>query len=729
MKKIQVGIFLALATLWGDVAAQAKDWFTVVGGTTSFELVRSADGRLSSRVPLLPVPDAVVPAGQQLVAQNVDVSNKLGRASALLSSVRATLEPETSSQGASLVFSADVVPELLPGPYGVVVRIGLEPTVKGQMVQQVSLTLTVPAPELRAKALAVDIVRPLPFFGAQSIVTPPVELQERTGKAPVRDIKVDVLRDAAPPPGADSGVLSFKPEFTSLVPSGAASAAVVVSGDYPLGKTVGKLEFRSPDLLAPVSVAYEVRVIESKAWIPILAFLGVLLGYGVRHVLKGRQEYKAAIASASEFVAALARARAASLDDDFRSELKSIRDELDIATAGKRKAAVVVAALGVAQPKLMTARTALDARLSGVLQKVQELRNFADVSWRAPGSIQPALDEIRAQVFLLEQDMLARNAKGANSRVQSATVKGLPSIVNAAGRYGTALAQLTTRLADSRLPLPEASQRRLVDTASLLTKSFPSPWTDVSQATVAQASQQLTKVYGDVNLALEVTKSIFGDSQAFAEWARKQLQVPETNAAFRSLAAETAKSLDTKFLLDEIEKTPFGLGAIDQRVEDLRAAWAQFCKAVVPSLTSEEVQGFIGSGSWQKLVVLAVEKKANAGAGIMLDAAAERKVFVQGEPIYSPISVPFSAPQWNSSTVRAGTAGLDGSEMEVYRNNKESEMFALAQMLVVALIFILGVYLFYGEVWVGKPKEMLTLFLLAFGLDLTADSVVAALKR
>lgn len=53
----------------------------------------------------------------------------------------------------------------------------------------------------------------------------------------------------------------------------------------------------------------------------------------------------------------------------------------------------------------------------------------------------------------------------------------------------------------------------------------------------------------------------------------------------------------------------------------------------------------------------------------------------------------------------------------------------LVQSVIVFLLFVLGAYFLYADTWVGTYKEMMALFILAFGVDLTSESVLAALKK
>lgn len=70
--------------------------------------------------------------------------------------------------------------------------------------------------------------------------------------------------------------------------------------------------------------------------------------------------------------------------------------------------------------------------------------------------------------------------------------------------------------------------------------------------------------------------------------------------------------------------------------------------------------------------------------------------------------------------------GTSRERLELFR---ESRLIALAQSLVFAALFTVGVYLLYTDTWVGTGKELLALIVLGFGVDLTGDSVVALFKK
>jgi len=730
MKIFQVTAFFLLSAFAGVTTAQQKDWYTVVGGP-SYELTQGAGSSYSVRIALAQTLGASLPAGYQLVAKTVDVTNRLGRAEKLRDAFNVELEPETPSSGPSLVATAEIADELLAGPFGLVVRISAEPGGAAALPQQfIIVTLTVPVPELRVQPFSVDIQRSLQWRGMPTVTAAPLQIRELSTKASIRDVRLEVLRDTVPSE-PDSGQLAFTPPIGTIQAGAAASAAITASGAYPLGKTSGKLEVRSKDLAAPVLVAFEVRVIESKMWIPLLAILGALAGYLLRTVFKRYQEYRAALASASEFIAALSAARASSLDATYRDKLNEARKELNEATRGKKKAAGVIAAIDEAQKKVADARTALDSSLSSLLPKVQAFRNFVDIPWRSPGPIDAPLASLRSTVFSLEQEMLARNAKAVFDRiVQAETGKGeWAAIVNAAGSYCSALASYSTHLAVARLPISGAAQTRLADVAALLTRSYPIPWVDLPTSTLEMAKTQLTIVYGDATQNRAVVEALARDALTYLEWTCSRLQLSTSERSVEDLKNITSKFIDGGVMGVEVDSRTTTFNVIDGRIARLREGWVTFCHAVAPNVATDEVEKLVRDGDWLGLVDLIAQKRPLVGTRAGSPFALSGRGEGPGEPSYSPVASPFSVPVGSSQAVHAGTAGLDGSEGEVYRLNRDSELLAFAQTLVFVVLFVLGVYLLYEDVWVGTPKEMLALLVLAFGIDLTADGVLGALKR
>ena len=66
-------------------------------------------------------------------------------------------------------------------------------------------------------------------------------------------------------------------------------------------------------------------------------------------------------------------------------------------------------------------------------------------------------------------------------------------------------------------------------------------------------------------------------------------------------------------------------------------------------------------------------------------------------------------------------------EQETLRNwSKRAEQ---TQSVIFGVLFIVGTFVLYEDAWVGTGGEILALFMLAFGLDLTSANVLSAFKK
>ncbi len=376
---------------------------------------------------------------------------------------------------------------------------------------------------------------------------------------------------------------------------------------------------------------------------------------------------------------------------------------------------------------LGNARIELDKKLTKLLPDVQKVRSLVDVDWRAPGRIQGPLDNLEREVNLLEQDLIERNAKAANNKNENEVPKYLAELVNTIGKYGTNLGEYSYALSQAKLPVSELMQKQLADAAALVIKTFPSPWSDKEKETVDEAKVFLTKIYGDAAACRTIVKSLQQEAHVFAEWSGKQLQIQADSQALQNLIKATQNNLNISTIDSDLDGGAFQIIEVQERCKALREAWVTFSLSVAQNAKPEEIHPLILAGNWQGLVELL--KNPNAGAGVALDAGAERPNVAKGGPPSSAIVIGHTVPEWSPSIVRIGTADLDGSEGEVYLLNKQIWYYELIQTIIVGIIFAVGVFALYEDAWLGTYKEMLAIFILAFNVDLTTDGVISKLKQ
>jgi hypothetical protein len=174
-------------------------------------------------------------------------------------------------------------------------------------------------------------------------------------------------------------------------------------------------------------------------------------------------------------------------------------------------------------------------------------------------------------------------------------------------------------------------------------------------------------------------------------------------------------------------RTPYpALLQLESGVARLKAAWNAGLVTLGVTKKRAEAEKAIGEGRWSEVVAivrpeLAPEETQLGGSEEPQQALPEREKTID---IGSTRSL--SAPPGTPAEPMPALRGTSQERLELF---SQSRLIALAQSLVFAALFMVGVYLLYADTWVGTGKELLALIVLGFGVDLTGDSVVALFKK
>jgi hypothetical protein len=165
-------------------------------------------------------------------------------------------------------------------------------------------------------------------------------------------------------------------------------------------------------------------------------------------------------------------------------------------------------------------------------------------------------------------------------------------------------------------------------------------------------------------------------------------------------------------------------------VKQQHRAWQTMLEPQVPTEKRDQLNEWIEAGNWEPALKSALKPPADAA-----DKAQEVSLLggvigaAYGPRIRSlnltqfPVAPDFRVALPHRSSVLAGT------ESERGRLRRRKWRAAALQSLIVGAVFLAGVYAMNAEVWLGSVKDIMTIFLLAFGVDLTAEGVLAILKR
>lgn len=718
-------VFLSCGACW----AQAKDWVALTLGPNQ-DLVTEKNGARTARIPLR-YADAVAsspPPGLQVRIS--DVASKDGHGKQLASELKAEFKAADATRGMAVdVVVPNEATEVLPGPLAVSLQVSPDFNNPKESVQSLVVTLTAPAPQLRADAVVVGQVRGIVPFSNDQSNSGLLRLVESGGKAPLREITFSTYRDGPPTGQPDNGDLSFSAPPASLAPNTPSHITVAASGVYPLGKTTGKIELRSRDLSAPVVVPYEVRARRDPIWIiPLVAF-GALIGYLVRTALTAMQARLAARLAASRTAELLDKEIAGSDDATYRKALKDLRTALARAVKqGDAKA--ITDEAKKAQDGLNAEKERFEQRLQPLMQQASALHTLVDRPWLVPssaGAPYATLKEAAASVAAL---VARRNADGARDALINVVQPALVKTLNAVRGGGGDFAHYMSKLAAGAPPLVDADEAMLKQVADSLAKKFPWAAGDAVEATVEELSTSLSSLTSETSVCLKLLAQLSGLCDSFTGWAGSRLLGSEaaSDNVFQTLRSKTLAALDAAQLRAEAGAALPPFEKIEERLRTVREDWRQYLQGKAPNVDTAAVDAALARGAWSEAIELAkaampkaptaLDKPAPAAAAplAMPQAAAQPLPDAPPAPLGSPLG-------FSRASILLGTAS---EQDDLLRRSKWASGL---QSVALAVLFTAGVFALYEEAWVGTGKEMLSLFMLAFGIDLTADSVLGAFKK
>ena len=717
---------IALICTTGSSFAQTKEWLALPLGPAQ-DLVLEAAGDRTARIPVRPA-DAAGSAPAALHVRVFDVSSKDGHGKTLAGQFDVKLTQATEKMDAAMEVNVSKnASEVVPGPYALSLRIAQD-FADPKNVQSLSVTLIVPQPQLSVDPVVVG--REIGFLGLlpDTVNRGVLSLTEKGGKTPVHGLDVAVLRDVPATGQPDSGNLSIVLGSAVVEAGKAASAPVSVVGDFPPGKATGKIEVRSRDLAAPVTTTFEVRTRRSLLWIAVMVALGAALGYFVRNRLTARRALLQAAATASSAVGLVKQELAGTSDATYKKELDALLEPMREALISKNAEAINKAAAKL-QDDLVAARGRFEQRFQPVVQSAIALHTLIDRDWPVPQYVQNVLGRLRDQVKALSNALAARDVDGAKDVISKKVEPELLAAANAVEEAGGNLVRLADEVVSNSPPLVDDDYRHLSEAKSALSKMFSWPAPDRVSATLDQLLAALSAWTSEGS----VVRKLFTDLPGLAKAAMSQADArlgldPQLDA----LATKTVDTIAAAKLNEQATAESPDLSAIADRLLKLRQEWVRYFMAKAPGASQPDLEGELSRGAWMAAldrvkkampaapVLMGVAPTAKAGAATATAAAPSGADLPRADAVPPPkiTAMGFQPASLLLGTVDERSALLDAAERA-----------SMLQSFLLGLLFVVGVYCLYADNWTGTEREMFTLFMFAFGLDLTADNVVSAFKK
>jgi len=672
------------------------------------------------------------PSFSQLDFQKFDLQFKDGRSAQLLDRFEVNRDAVVPSRGDGLVIAATSTPkELLPGNYVLVVNV-VPRTGKGKP-QALTFTLAKPAPSISTGG-AVRIERTSWWFHDLETVPGKLRLNEDSRIANLSTLSFAWDLDLKPGVSAPPGKLVLPNNHSRLDAGTSQVYPVAIDGDFAPGTYTGKITVRSPQLPSPVTVNFELLSRRDPLWLVALASLGAALGLLVRVVLKRRKELAEASISASLAVQKLRLAHSRIEEPQTREkiaeqlELLNTRQEIGKAAEITAAATAALTALQDIESKFKTERTAFQAR-------IDEFNHLVTMSWILPPALRDSFASVTAEHGQISSAFARNNLTEAGQRLDDVTRGALLQAVTQGMRWRRLLADYLAAIEAPRPPLGEDARQKLLVAvegarARLAADAHP------ASIEVKVAEIDLTSTHGAYTGGKDFINGLIMAFGAFLANARRTLadalaaDSPEWRAideATRAVQASLGAALDAPLDAEVASAT--------EKVAALNKAWRALLSSKLATDQFATINALATAGSWDSAIANSAEflrPIANFEAAIdELESAAE------GEPGTKDRqeSEKFSAanldhrPLSRAQALTSESNILTGSAEERRMLVRSGALIEVAQTVIVGVLFVAGVYALNADTWIGTLKEMLAIGILAFGVDLSAEGLIAVLKK
>lgn len=713
----------AAAALLANAAAHAQDQPPVQVSEGPHKLSVAADGSSSVRVPLVLGPDTAV---EDLRITEVYVTSGDGRV------VTGTLSANLVGGGAqvlpSLQLSATAADlSFRPGSYTVSLQVQRQAR-DGRAAsppQRILLSLARPAPRLAA-------VDPVIVGHTASLITQGgtvaghLRLAEDSRTAPIRALQVSESREAPPagalPASAALRITPITPGHAGLEPGTAWAARVDIDGTFPYGVSKGRIELRSPDLDAMVAVPYEVRSRRSPDWIVLIATVGALCGWALRSQLRPRRDNALAQAAASPLVGALKSARDRIADGPFREGVDRLLEGLRLAVEDA-DAPRLLTHVAEGRTELGRLEKDLAERRTQLVNAYRPLDGAVRRPYDLPQAVATCLDDARTAMRAVGAAIDRHDVTGAQASLASLARRELRQTLQAAEDWRLAMARYLGAVAESRPPVG-AEQLQAWHEAVTATVAAPMAVANAGEVSADDLESGLVDLHRRRQTLRSQLHVLQRHNEAFTVASLTRLKAGEAHAAaihhgLEALWTPMPTEVDTPVAADD---------AWRRRAAAVREAWLNALTAAPGRMDRHVLETMLDKGQWAEAVAKAAQP-IDIPAGGRSQSTAEAGA-AAGSDDLGAVAADSDAP---GAAVGGGSTypalPLTGSIQE------RRDLLAAArraegwQSVIVALLFIAGVYALYLDAWVGTPKEMLALLLLALGVDLSADNVLAALKK
>ncbi|MEQ8808365.1 MAG: hypothetical protein RIE59_04800 [Imperialibacter sp.] len=488
----------------------------------------------------------------------------------------------------------------------------------------------------------------------------------------------------------NNDVISFKPPTVTVPAGGKVSVEYTIQPEVidslPLGTTLGRMELSSLELSSPVLIEFEITKKRSKWLIILCIFLGAILGTIVRKYLSPSRELTEARIEGFELLQEMARKLETVTDEIYRPKLQEQKTKLsDLLVKSE-------SGFGLTQPDQLRATT------TEILSKFNELLvEFGDKTLEA-----------------------GRNLNALSILSESSNLSDF---------FDEKLGRARTEYKQASMSLDNANATGCIRHLAVCEESVRA---------VLKEFYKNGKLFSDLLAGNSVCPSFADEGlrnavNIFLSQFEQHLNVEVGEASLSQLndalvdANDTYKNLSSLIdvLVREIQEQVKA-----ERSENLERTFDIWSRLVIANFESNlgDVRAFVELGKAKDVMEDCWREIKGDEKGLearLASASSEKK----------PIDIPYTtggAMKPHEGMAAVLKNGMNHNLLEIGLVEKarfDWWKLTIIQFVIVSLLMALAAYGSYSPSFTGTTNEMIAIFVFAFGLDITLDSIKVISQR
>jgi hypothetical protein len=547
------------------------------------------------------------------------------------------------------------------------------------------------APQKETQEFSFSIVRPASRLESQQTVHIVMEGQELKQQDPfvIKETgKLSAISQLQLPPplfsGANKSDIVTFPSHSYTVSAGSVfhekyTANKDEISNLPLGKTTGKMEINAPELISPLIVDFEIINKRSKWWIIGLVFLGVFCGAFVRHYVKNKKDLEEKKIEGFDLLEKIKREISVIEDKDFPNEIAGITRDLQIEL--ERKLLPFQEEGSISKLSTLITDTAnryndkkklFEERIKSAKDKLDNLSLLFGYNNLSPAvrlNLHGAEDFYHSAL----NDLLKANATSAEKKI----IFVISEINTFIDSYTKSILYLLSKIDDDGL-FPFVTPQTLKDPIKEKSKEIKTSLDNVKQ-NPDDVKLLVTSVNAANSVQLNVSSVLAFLKQKIANLFEADFKNDGSPLMGKFRKDFEAWSSDLQNYIEN-PQDPIDLTSL----ASLNSSWKEVKNAKPAAETKLGNTGISTMNTLPWLQSMLDLRRAN-----FID------IDYRSEPI----------------------------EIGAQQARRSWFLFAAIQSIFLFLLIALAAYRFYAPTFLGTMDEMIAMFLFAFGLDITVDSV------